>query len=146
MTMANGVRKSTGVIEMPNNNSRTMTIPHGLGTSKVVIIAQLVDQDHANVNSDYRYRNILVFGFTQGEGAVDTQQTYSMNNGNQLSMGTPYLSFYMMFGQTNAGSLTGATATDSTNGLFDVDGNSAYFNMNYQFAQGRWVWTAYAIG
>lgn len=147
MTMANGVRNSSGVIEIEDSSSTTMTIPHGLGTSKVLVLAQLIDEDHANINAPAgsRYKAVIVCGFTKTEENVDTQQTYSYNNGNQLSY--PNSSF-VVFGDFPAATGTSLSLSfqESTYGLFNVDGNSAEFNMGHPFMQGRWVWTAYAIG
>ena len=144
MTMENSIKKTSGVVQLETSGYR-LDIPHGLGTSNVAVLAQLVNDDHANKNSGTRYENILVFGFAE-EANVDTLQTYSFNNGTQLGIEKSQFTIYANYGAASGTALTIGSPSSTSYGLFDVDGNSAYFNMIQKFSAGRWVWTAYAIG
>lgn len=150
----NHCRAASGVINLPAaGTNATITVTHGLNTKKIFFVAQLVTENHVNFdNSSSRYQNVLVYGATKEVLAIDTEQTYSYNGGNQvpfidtgLDNGYPS-GIYCYFPGVDSTAIAVTALTRPSAGVFAISNNEVQFVSQYVFpVNSRWIWRAYAL-
>ena len=136
----------------------SITITHNLGSNRVFVVAQRVNSDHSNINNSNRYQNVLFYGITIEALGIDEEQTYSYNNGNQVSYnskGTLDNSFpfgiYSYF-STETGTTPTQQILSNANWfagynkmITSINQNEIFVVPRYQLCPGRWIWRAYAL-
>ena len=130
----------------------TQNIVHNLGTRKIVLVAQRVNENHGNIDeTDSRYRHIMLIAVTKEAIQLDMQQSYSYNGGNQVNfadtgIANTYPSFiYAYFPSATDTFLPNAAASRPDRGISAVSDNEIHIEALYVLESGRWVYTIYAL-
>lgn len=138
--------------EFTTTGGTTQNIVHNLGTRKIFLVAQRVNENHENIDETAsRYRSLLTFGLTREALSLDTQQSYSYNGGNQVSFsdaGTSetYPSFvYGYFAAETGTNLPSATGSRPDRGIIALSDNEIQIVAFYLLEPGRWVYNIYAL-
>ena len=132
---------------------------HNLGTKKVFVVMQRVNSDHSNINENSnQYQSVLVFGATKEALGIDTEQTYSFNNGTQAKWDAANELSNQAYPKGVNGYFPSATASSPGSGSMayayrgvtaeDAQGpsdNTVRIYPVYTLYPGRWVWRAYAL-
>lgn len=147
--MASKPRMASGEFDYSGGD---VIINHNLGTRKLLAILQRVNSDHSNINNDStRYRSILNVCISIEALDYDTEQTYSYQNGNQLSFvdsGTsntyPNM-IHSYFAASNGTEINGTAINRPDRGINTIDDNSAEILPTYVLETGRWIWRIYAL-
>lgn len=132
-------------------------IQHNLGTNKIFLVMQRVNEDHSNIDSSNQYQSVMVYGATVEALQLDQQQTYSLNGGTQASFSdaTDTNGAYPKGINSYFPSATGSYPINGVmayplRGITAEDENGASLNTvrvysAYHLFAGRWVWRCYAL-
>ena len=149
--MADSKKSANGVINLENEVA-SINITHNLGTNRILIIAQRINENHSAVNKENtQYRDIFFLGVTQEVSNIDTLQPYTYQNGtSQYFVSTGNSNTYPTSLTANFGISTSTfpVANQDANpshGAKALSANEVSITSKYPFVAGRWVWRAYAI-
>lgn len=138
--------------EFTSTGLTIQNIIHNLGTRKIVLVAQRINENHENIDETAtRYRSLLIFGLTHEALSLDMQQSYSYNGGNQVSFGDAgtsdiYPSFgYVYFSAETGTQLPSTLGTRPDRGIIALSDNEIQIVTYYGLQPGRWVYTIYAL-
>ncbi len=149
--MASGKPRSVSG-EFTSTGSTIHNIVHNLGTRKIVLVAQRVNENRENIDETAsRYRSLLIFALTHEALSLDTQQSYSYNGGNQVSFAdtqtsNTYPSFvYAYFAAETDTSLPNTAGSRPDRGIRALSDNEVQIVAFHALQPGRWVYTIYAL-
>lgn len=153
MGMVKKTRMASGEFEITEYQV-TLDIEHNLGSRKIFVVAQRVNENHAEItNTGSRYNDLMLIGFTKECIELDEAQTYSYktscavnfsNSGSSTDI-YPFGMYAYFPAETNpAIALTPIGASNRE--MKAVSDNAVHFNnTGYALFLGRWVWRAYAL-
>lgn len=149
--MASGKPRSVSG-EFTSNGSTIHNIVHNLGTRKIFMVAQRVNENHENIDqTTSRYRSILLMAATKEALQFDAQQTYSYNGGNQVGVidtgtnNTYPSGLYGYFPTADGTALTFNAFVRPDRGISVVSDNEIRVETLYGLETGRWIYSIYAL-
>lgn len=138
--------------EFTATSGYTQNIIHNLGTRKIILVAQRVNENHENIDeTDVRYHTLLIFGPTKEVLSLDIQQSYSYKGGNQVGFvdtGTKntYPSYVYAYFPAEADTILPGTAGNRPDGgIIALSDNEIQIRTPYVIQPGRWIYTIYTL-